>query len=126
MLRIVGAILGGNAVIGVLGFITGRILPAVIPGFQTMTTVPLSYYVALIVTNTLYSIGGGYVCAAIAGASAHKATLAMIIIGEIGGVIGAVWFRFYLPPFYTLAILLLLPLAIWLGFGLRSEGKRNA
>jgi hypothetical protein len=126
MVRIVGAILGGNAVIGILALLTGQILPVVIPGFRTMTTVPLSFYVALIVSDTLYAMVGGYVCAAIAGAATSKATLGLMILGEIGSVAAAVWFWQYLPLWFSLAVMVLFPLGVWAGSRLRSTGRSDA
>jgi hypothetical protein len=123
MVRIAGAVLAGYIAMGVLATLTGRILVVVIPSFRTMTTVPMSYYVASTVTNTLYSIIGGYICAAVASASAGRATLVLMILGGVASVVAAVWFWVYLPLWFTFAMVGVLPLGVWIGSRLRQ--RRN-
>jgi hypothetical protein len=86
MIRIIGAILGGYIAIGVLAALTDVVLGAMIPGFHAMTTPPLYYFVIVTCTDTLYTIGGGYLCAAQARGSARTATFGLMIFGEIAGI----------------------------------------
>jgi lysylphosphatidylglycerol synthetase-like protein (DUF2156 family) len=120
MARIIGAVLAGYVAVGVLVILTDLIFAAVVPGFRAMTPPPLYYFVTLTFSNTLYSIAGGYLCAAIARASIHKATLGLMIFGEIMGVVAIVLSWHTEPHWYAFALLVLFPLAVWIGSRLRS------
>jgi hypothetical protein len=120
MVRIIGAVLAGYVAVGVLVVLTDRIFAAVVPGFGSMATPPLYYFVILTFTNTLYSIAGGYLCAAIARASVRKATLGLMIFGEIMGIASTILSWRTEPHWYAFALLVLFPLAVWIGSRLRS------
>jgi hypothetical protein len=122
MLRIVGAVLAGYVAIGVLVVLTDQILGAAIPGFRTMATPPPYYFVIVTFTDTLYTIAGGYLCAACARASARTATLGLIIFGEIVGVVTTVLGWRIQPHWFAFALLLLYPFAVWIGYRLRARG----
>lgn len=83
MLRIIGSVLAGYIAVGILVALTDLIFAAAIPGFRTMAAPPLYYFVIVTFTDTIYTIGGGYLCAATARASARTATLGLMICGEI-------------------------------------------
>jgi hypothetical protein len=120
MVRIAGAVLAGYVAIGVLVVLTDLVFAAVIPGFRAMATPPLYYFVIVAFTDTLYSIAGGYLCAVIARASVRKATLGLMIFGEIMGI-GSTILQWSTQPHWSAAALLVLyPVAIWIGSRLRS------
>jgi hypothetical protein len=126
MARIIGAVLAGYVAVGVLVILTDLIIAAVVPGFRAMTPPPLYYFVTLTFSNTLYSIAGGYLCAAIARASIHKATLGLMIFGEIMGVVAIVLSWHTEPHWYAFALLVLFPPAVWIGSRLRSRGAQQS
>jgi|HubBroStandDraft_4_1064222.scaffolds.fasta_scaffold201152_2 hypothetical protein len=126
MVRIVGAVLAGYVAIGVLVVLTDLIFAAVIPGFRAMAAPPLYYFVIVTCTNTLYSMAGGYLCAMIAGASARKATLGLMIFGEVMGI-GSTILQWHAQPHWSaLALLVLFPVAVWIGSRLRSGNAGGA
>src|ERR1700685_2650025 len=114
MLRIIGAVLAGYFAIGVLVVLTDQIFAAAIPGFRTMATPPPYYFVIVTFTDTLYTIAGGYLCAAFERASARTATLGLIIFGEIVGVVTTVLGWRIQPHWFAFALLLLYPFAVWI------------
>jgi lysylphosphatidylglycerol synthetase-like protein (DUF2156 family) len=122
MVRTIGAVLAGYVAIGVLVVLTDLIFAAAVPGFRARTPPPLYYFAILTFTNTLYSIGGGYLCAACARASAGTATLGLMIFGEIMGVVSTVLSWHTQPHWFAFALLVLFPLAVWIGSRLRSRG----
>jgi hypothetical protein len=125
MVRIIGAVLAGYVAVGVLVVLTDLIFAAAIPGFRAMTPPPLYYFAILTFTNTLYSIAGGYLCAAIARASLRTATLGLMIFGEIMGVVATVLNWHTEPHWYAFGLLVLFPLAVWIGSKLRSRGAEQ-
>jgi hypothetical protein len=125
MVRIIGAVLAGYVGIGILVVLTDLIFAAVVPGFRAMTPAPLYYFVTLTFTNTLYSIAGGYLCAAIARASLRTATLGLMVFGEIMGVVAVILSWHTEPHWYAFALLVLFPLAVWIGSRLRARGAQQ-
>jgi hypothetical protein len=124
MVRIIGAVLAGYVGVGVLVVLTDMVFAAVIPGFRNMATPPLFYFEIVVFTDLLYSIGGGYLCAAIAGASARTATLGLIIFGEIIGIVSTVLAWRVQPHWFALALVVPYPLMIWIGSRLRVRGSQ--
>jgi hypothetical protein len=120
MVRVAAAVLAGYVAVGVLVVLTDQIFAAAIPGFRGMSPQPLYYFVIATFTDTLYSVAGGYVCAAIARAEVRRATLGLMIFGEILGVIAAVLAWRSEPHWFGFALLVLFPPAVWIGSRLRS------
>jgi hypothetical protein len=125
MLRIAGAVLAGYAGVGVLVVLTDQIFAAAIPGFRAMTTPPLYYFVIVTGTDALYSVAGGYLSAAIASGSVRRATLGLIVFGEIMGIVSAVAGWRIQPHWFALALLVLFPLGVWAGSRLRTGRGAN-
>jgi hypothetical protein len=123
MVRIVGAVLAGYAAVGVLVVLTDLIFAVVISGFRAMATPPLYYFAIVTCTDALYSVAGGYLCAVIAGAALRRATLGLIIFGEIMGLASAILGWHIQPHWFAIALLVLFPLAVWIG---SSLGARRA
>jgi hypothetical protein len=122
MVRIAAAVLAGYVAVGVLVVLTDLIFAAVIPGYRSMTTLPLYYFVIVTLTDTLYSVAGGYLCAAIARASVRKATLGLMIFGEIIGIVSTILGWRIQPHWFAFGLLVLFPMAVWYGSRLRSGG----
>jgi hypothetical protein len=120
MVRIAAAVLAGYVAVGVLVVLTDQIFAAAIPGFRAMTTPPLYYFVIVTFTDALYSVAGGYLCAAIARGSLRAATLGLMIFGEIIGIVSTVLGWQIQPHWFALALLVLFPIAVWFGSRLRS------
>jgi hypothetical protein len=121
MVRVVGAVLAGYAAVGVLVVLTDLIFAAVIPGFRAMATPPLYYFAIVTCTDALYSIAGGYLCAVIAGASIRKATLGLMVFGELMGLVSTILGWHIQPHWFAMALLVLFPLAVWIGSSLRAR-----
>jgi hypothetical protein len=121
--RTAGAVLAGNLTTGILAFVTDQLVGNAIPGFRSMPTIPLYYFLIILGTDTLYLIGGGYLCAAIAGASARKATLALIILGVVGSAVSDIWLWQYQPPWFAITLLVIYPLAVWCGSKLQRRNE---
>jgi hypothetical protein len=122
MLRIIGAVLAGYVEVGALVLLTDLIFAAAVPGFQAMRTPPLYYFAIVTVTDALYSASGGYLCAVIAPASIRAATLGLIVFGEAMGI-GSTILNWHIQPhWFALALLVLFPLAVWVGSRLRARG----
>ena len=120
MVRIALAIIAGYIAVGILVVLTDLIFAAAIPGFRTMPTQPQYYFVIVTFTDALYSVAGGYLCAVIARAAVRKATLGLMIFGEIIGAVSVVWSWGVQPHWFALALLVLFPIAVWCGSRLRS------
>jgi hypothetical protein len=121
MVRIAAAIVSGYVAVGVLVVLTDLIFAAAIPGFRSMPTPPLYYFVIVTFTDTLYSVAGGYLCAIIARDDIRKATVGLMIFGEIFGVAAAVLNWNSQPHWLGLGLLVLFPLAVWWGSKLRTQ-----
>jgi hypothetical protein len=121
IIRNVLAVLAGYVAVGILVLLTDQIFAAAVPGFRSMTAPPLYYFVVVTVTDAMYSIGGGFVCAAIAGGSASKATLGLAVFGELMGVASTIAGWRIQPHWFAFALLILFPLGVWLGYKLRTE-----
>jgi len=122
MLRAIGSIFAGYIAIGVLVVLTDQVFAAAIPGFRNMSMPPLYYFVIVLCTDTLYTVGGGYLCAACARASARTATLGLMVFGEIAGIVSTILGWRIQPHWFAFALLVLFPIAVWIGYKLRVRG----
>lgn len=120
-LAILGVLLG-YAATGVLIFGTDQLFAVVIPGFRSMSMPPLYYFVVSIFTDTIYSVIGGLVCAKVAKAQARGATLGLIIFGELVGVLSTFYLWHTVPHYYSFALLIVYPPAVWIGSHLAGQG----
>jgi uncharacterized membrane protein YccC len=94
---------------GILGFLTDKIL----------ANVP---FVVIMLTDTLCSIGGGFVCAVIAGDSMMgAATLCLIIFGEIAVLASTAVAWQIQPQWFSVSLLALFSLGVWFGSNLWSR-----
>jgi hypothetical protein len=116
MLRGIGAVLGGYISIGLLVVLTDKVIGGMNPGdWSPGQPVPTYYFVASIFTAPIYSILGGYICAWLAKASARQCVLALIIFGELMGLLSTVMFWRQQPHWYAFLLLLLYPPCVFLG-----------
>lgn len=83
MWRSVLAVITGYVSIGVLVVLTDFVWAMAIPGFRSMAQPPGYHFSASLLTDSLYSLVGGFLCAVIAGNGARNATRGLIIFGEI-------------------------------------------
>ena len=125
MLRNILAVIGGYLATGLLIFSTDQLFAALIPGFKAMTTPPLYYFLISVVTDALYSIIGGFLCARIAHPPFRRnAMFSLILLGELVGVVSTIFLWKIVPHWWSFALLLLYPPAVWLGFKLQSRQAR--
>jgi hypothetical protein len=118
--RTVIAVISGFLGIGILVRFTDMMFARMIQGWNPKD--PPSYYFAVSrVTDFIYSIIGGYICALIAEEHRQKATLWLIVLGEVLGVVVQVVLWGIVPHWYAIGLLILYPLGVWIGSRLRSD-----
>jgi len=120
MLRTILAALLGYAFIGVLIYGTDQIYAQVIPGMSSTGRLPDLYYVLAMLTDTIYSLAGGWLCAVISRRDV-QATVGLIILGEIMGVAATVYLWGKAPHYYSFFLLITYPPAVWYGAKLRKS-----
>jgi hypothetical protein len=113
--RMIGAALAGYVAIGILVVCTDELYALLVPGFKAMPMPPGYYFELSLLTDSIYSILGGYICAWIAGALTRKATLGLTVGGEILGVVSVIVFWNSVPHWFGFGLLILYPPAVWLG-----------
>ena len=118
MLRTILAAVLGYALIGVLIAGTAYSFSHLIPGFLAMKTPPIWYFVVSMGTDTLYTLAGGWFCAVIARCDL-RATVGLIILGEVMGIASTVYLWNTVPHFYSFYLLIVYPVAVWFGARLR-------
>jgi hypothetical protein len=117
MLRTIVAALLGYALIGVLIAGTDQLYARLVPGFASMP--PTWYFVVSMLTDTIYTLFGGWICALIS-RGYQRATVGLIILGELMGVASTVYLWKTVPHFYSFFLLIVYPPAVWLGAKLRK------
>jgi len=119
--RTVIAVVGGFLGIGILIRITDMLFARLVAGWDPKNP-PLFYFAVSLGTDFLYSIVGGYLCALIAEEHRRKATLWLIVLGEVLGVAVQVALWGVVPHWYGIGLLILYPLGVWIGSSLRRSG----
>jgi hypothetical protein len=79
----------------------------------------LYYFAVSLGTDFVYTIVGGYLCALIAEEHRRKATLWLIVLGEVLGIVVQVVLWGVVQHWYGIGLLILYPLGIWIGSSLR-------
>ena len=120
-MRTVIAVVAGFLGIGLLIRITDMLFARLVAGWNPKDP-PLYYFAVSLGTDFLYSIVGGYLCALIAEEHRRKATLWLIVLGEVLGVAVQVALWGVVPHWYGIGLLILYPLGIWIGSSLRRSG----
>jgi hypothetical protein len=120
MLRAIAAAVLGYVFIGALIFGTDQVWAHVIPGFTETTKAPPTYFAVSMLTDTIYSAIGGWLCAMIA-LGDKRSTWALIIIGELAGVASTVYLWNTVPHWYSFFLLIAYPPAIWYGAKFRKS-----
>lgn len=123
MVRMVAAIIFGYVTIALMVIITGQIASAIVPGFQAMNTPP-AYYFNLVI-NTLYSLVGGYLCSTVARDNSRSATIGLIVLGEVIGIMAQIRLWHTVPHWFGIGLLALYAAGVWIGGTLRSHGKQS-
>ena len=126
--RIALAVIGGYFLMGILVVATDQLFA--LAGMQ-MASPPPAYFAAVMLTSTLYTVIGGYYCAAIAASGgrpghAGKARWALIAVGEAAGIAGQTMLWNSVPHWYAIGLLILYPIAVWFGAGLRMRKEPAA
>src|SRR5579862_5613766 len=113
--RVIGAVLAGYATMALLSVVTIWIIDFFNAELRTAREMPTYYFVIVIVTDAIYSVAGGYLCAKIARTAFGNSTIGMIALGELIAGLSAysVWYR--VPHWYSLALLLMYPPLVWWG-----------
>ncbi len=117
--RVAAAVLAGYVGIAFLIVATDWILGFTIPELRTAIEMPAYYFVAVLATDAIYSMAGGYLSAAIARTGARNATIGLMALGELISVFSTVLVWYRVPHWYSFALLILYPLLVWMGSQLR-------
>jgi hypothetical protein len=120
MLRKILAVLLSYAFIGVLIAGTDQLYARMVPGFGSAKMPPTWYFVVSMLTDTIYSLLGGWICALISRGDRH-ATVGLIVLGEVAGVASTVYLWKTVPHYYSFFLLIVYPPAVWLGTKLKKK-----
>src|SRR5579872_7041208 len=113
MWRAVVAPIAGYAAIGVLVVFTDQLFSLLTHGLGSGAQPPGYYYQLRLLTDCLYTALGGYLCAALAGERARRATLILIAGGELIGIGSVIALWHTQPHWFAIALLLVYPPAVW-------------
>jgi hypothetical protein len=113
--RTVVGVIAGYLGIGALVAFTDMLFAAFVPGWKQMAHPPLYYFAISLVTDFLYSIAGGYICAVIAKSRWKSATVALIVMGEVIGVVSQALLWKTVPHWFGIGLLIVYPLGVWIG-----------
>jgi hypothetical protein len=103
MVRVIFGGLLGYALIGVLIAAGDTILPR-----------GAHYYQISLVTDTLFTIAGGWLCGRIARGDT-RAAWGLILLGEVMGIASTIYLWRTAPHYYSFYLLLMYPPAVWIG-----------
>jgi hypothetical protein len=123
MPRIIAAVALGYIAMGLLVVVSDQLFAAVVPGTRFLTNPPLYYFIGSLVTDSLYAVVGGWLCAKTARASARTAAIALIVFGEVIGAASQIALWNTVPHWFGDGLLLLYPPAVWLGYVLQSRNR---
>jgi len=123
MWRAVLAPIAGYVAIGILVIFTDQLFSLLTHGFDSGAQPPRYYYALSLLTDSLYTVLGGYLCAALAGQRARRATLILIVGGELVGIGSVIAFWHTQPHWFAIALLLVYPPAVWAGSRIRMRGE---
>jgi len=126
MWRSIAAVVFGYLITGVLVVITDQIFELTIPGFRQMAMPPDFYFAVSIVTDALYSVAGGWLCATIAKRRIREHTIALIILGEAVGLVSTIALWKTVPHYFSFALLAIYPPAVWIGSKLKKANPDAA
>jgi hypothetical protein len=115
MLRAILAVVAGYILIGTLVRTTDGVFLMSIQGFLAMPNLPPYYFVVSLITDSLYSLLGGYVCSMVAQTRARNAVTGLIITVAMIGVssLFALWNT--VPHWFGIALIGVSPVFIWIG-----------
>jgi hypothetical protein len=114
IVRTVIAVVGGFLGIGILVRFTDMLFARLVQGWDAKNP-PLYYFAISLGTDFIYSIVGGYVCALIAEEHGRTATLWLIVLGEVLGIVVQAVLWNVVPHWYGVGLLILYPLGVWIG-----------
>jgi len=122
-LKSIGAVVAGFAVVAVLSVATDAILESL--GILPPQTDPGAYMPWMLslalLYRSLYTVVGGYVTAWLAPTNAQQHIYALMVLGGIGGVAGAISGWSLGNHWYPVTLAITGPLFVWLGGKLRTK-----
>jgi hypothetical protein len=118
--RTVIAVIGSFLAIGILVRFTDMLFARLVQGWDPKQP-PLFYFAVSLGTDFIYSIIGGYLCALIAEERRRTATFWLIFMGEVIGIAVQLTIWNKVPHWYAIGLLILYPIAIWIGSNLRGS-----
>jgi hypothetical protein len=124
MLRTIAAVLAGYVSIGVLVVATDAIAAMLDPSLSSKLAPPDNYLALTLITTSLYTLLGGYLCAVIAKAKHKQAALGLIGFGELMGLASVVMYWGRQPKWYGFSLLIVYPPLVWLGSRIRTRSEK--
>jgi lysylphosphatidylglycerol synthetase-like protein (DUF2156 family) len=118
--RTIAAAMAGYLANGLLVAITEQLLASRYGRFGTH--LPPSYFVIDLITQCIFTVIGGYLCALIARTSRKTALAGMIGLALLVGMISVVASWKTEPHWYAIALLLVYAPCAWMGWMLRQRG----
>ena len=117
LFKSVGAVIAGFVTVAFLSVVTDYILetygifpPATNPDAYPVWMLPLALFY-----RSIYTIGGGYITARLAPRNPLKHVIALMILGGIGGVAGAISGWDLGNHWYPVLLAITGPLFVWIG-----------
>jgi hypothetical protein len=115
MLRAILGVAVGYLLITMLVRMTDGVFLMSIQGFLAMPTLPTYYFALSLITDSLYSLLGGYICSTVAQTWARKAISGLAITVALIGLSSQVTLWNTVPHWFGIGLLIVSPVFIWMG-----------
>jgi hypothetical protein len=112
--RILLAVAAGYLANSILVAVTEQLLSLLMPGVDA--TPPLRYFVLDLISQSLYTMAGGYLCCRIARPSQRAALVGLIVLGLVVGMFSLAVSWKTEPHWYRIALLAVYPPCAWAGW----------
>lgn len=126
VLKSVGAVLAGFISVAVLSILTDMIMESTgifPPVSEPLATMDWMLAIAL-AYRSLYTVMGGYFTAKLAPKNPMNHVIALMVLGGLGGMAGAIGGWSFGHHWYSLSIAITGPLFVWLGGKLAKKNRR--
>jgi hypothetical protein len=119
--RITLAIVVGYVADAILIVATEYLFSRLVPGVEAAP--PLYYLVIDLITQCVYTVIGGYLCCIVAQPSRRAAMAGLMALGVLVGTASVVTSWKTEPHWYGIALLVVYPPCVWMGWKLRARAN---
>lgn len=99
----------------ILGGLLGYVLIGVlIAAADLLISKGPNYYQVVLVTDTLFTVAGGWLCGLISRGDT-RAAWGLIVMGELMGIASTIYLWHTAPHYYSFYLLIMYPPAVWFG-----------